>query len=380
MPPTILQVLPALDSGGVERGTVDMARAIAQAGWSALVVSAGGRMVRELEASGARHVAIPIGSKNPLDWRRNLSRLVETVLRNRVDLIHARSRMPAWIGLRAARAAGCPFVTTFHGRYSDANALKKLYNSVMCRGDRVIAISDYIAAEITRRYAIAPPRLCTIHRGIDLEAHGPDRVAGTRVAALAARWGVPKEVPVIMLPARVTRWKGHELLIDALARIPARPWHCLLVGPWDRRRGFHGRLRSRIAGLGLEGRVTFTDHCDDMPAACLLADVAVSASLDPEPFGRVIVEARVAGRRVVAGDHGGAREILADDAGGILVEPGSAAALADGIAAALDAVRASGPVVPAPARMRATYSMETMCARTIDLYGDLLTTGSTAGR
>ena len=372
MPPTVLQVLPALESGGVERGTVDIARALAGAGWNAVVVSAGGRLVPEIEAAGARHVAFPVGSKNPLAWRRNVSRLVDTVHRHRVDIIHARSRMPAWIALRAARLTGCLFVTTFHGRYGDANLLKKRYNSIMIRGDRVIAISDHVAAEIQRRYGLAPPRLCTIHRGVDLGAHGAGRVPPDRVTALAEEWAVPRDTPVIMLPARVTRWKGHELLVDALARIRTLPWHCLMVGPRDERRGFDARLQSRISQAGLGPRITMTGQCDDMPAACLLADVVVSASLDPEPFGRVIVEARVAGRRVVAGDHGGAREILAGDAGGMLVEPGNAAALADGIAAALAAVGTSGTVVPAPGRMLETYSMTTMCSRTLGLYDDLM--------
>ena len=376
MPPTVLQVLPALESGGVERGTVDIARALAGAGRNAVVVSAGGRLVPELEATGAVHVAFPVGSKNPLAWRRNVSRLVDTIRRHRVDIIHARSRMPAWIALRAARLTGCLFVTTFHGRYGDANLLKKRYNSVMIRGDRVIAISDHVAAEIQRRYGLAPPRLCTIHRGVDLGAHGADRVAQARITALAEEWAVPRDTPVIVLPARVTRWKGHELLVDALARIRTLSWHCLMVGPRDERRGFDARLQSRISQSGLGPRITMTGQCDDMPAACLLADVVVSASLDPEPFGRVIVEARVAERRVVAGDHGGAREILAGDAGGVLVEPGNPAALADGIADALAAVETSGPVVPAPGRMLETYSMTTMCSRTLDLYDDLLATRS----
>ena len=371
-PATVMQLLPALDGGGVERGTVDMARALRDAGWNAVVVSAGGRMVRELDQAGATHLTLSVGSKNPLTWRRTLARLIESVRRHDVDVIHARSRMPAWIGLRAARVCGVPFVTTFHGRYGDTNAVKKIYNSVMCRGDRVIAISDHGAAEIRRRYGVDAPRLRTIHRGVDLDVWDLRHVSGPRVAALAARWNMPSGVPVIMLPARVTRWKGHGLLIEALAQLTSLRWHCILVGGHGGKHAYRKALDERIEALGLGARVQFTGHCDDMPAACGLADVVVSASLDPEPFGRVVVEARAMGRRVVAGNHGGAAEILAGDPGGVLVDPGSAAALAEGLGNALGAAARLGSVVPAPERTLRTYSTATMCGRTLALYRELL--------
>lgn len=372
--PTVMQILPALRSGGVERGTVDVARALTSAGWNAIVVSAGGPMVHELNRAGVTHIEMPIGAKNPLKWRANFDRLVDLTFKHGVDILHARSRAPAWIGWRAARKRSLPFVTTFHGRYGDSNPFKKVYNSVMGRGDRVIAISHYIAAEITRRYDVGADRLRVIPRGVDLDLHDPDRVSAERMIKLANAWRLPDGVPVVMLPARVTRWKGHELLIDALALVRDLPFHCLIVGPYEGKESYKARLEARIAKHGLTPHVHLVGHCADMPAAYKLADVVVSASLDPEPFGRVIIEAQAMGRPVVASDHGGAAESMIDGETGWLVQPDNARALADGIRSALtmsdeDRARLSEVAIE---HARTRFSREDMCARTLAVYCEVL--------
>lgn len=372
--PTVLQVLPALVSGGVERGTVDVARAVVEAGWRALVVSRGGPMVRDLERVGATHFALPVHSKNPLTWRSTYDRLVNLIWREGVDLVHARSRMPAWLAWRAAVRNRVPFVTTFHQRPAAATAVKRLYNSVMVRGDRVIAISHYVAERLVADYGLDPARLRVIQRGVDVGLFDPDRVSAERMVRLARAWRVPDGVPVIMLPARVTQWKGHGLLVDALARLERGSFHCLMVGEDGGRRSVRAALEPKIARLGLTPHIHFVGRCDDMPAAYKMADVVVSASLDPEPFGRVMIEAQAMGRPIVAADHGGARETVLAGETGWLVRPNDAEALAAGLRAALalDPGARQRLAARAVAHVREHFSRYQMCARTLAVYSELL--------
>lgn len=372
--PTVLQVLPALVSGGVERGTVDVARALVEAGWRALVVSRGGPMVHEIERVGATHITLPVHSKNPLSWRSTYDRLVDLIRQESVDLVHARSRMPAWLAWRAARRNRVPFVTTFHQRPAAATALKRLYNSVMVKGDRVIAISHYVAERLVADYGLDPARLRVIQRGVDLGLFDPDRVSAERLVRLAERWRVPDGVPVVMLPARVTQWKGHGLLVDALARLERGSFHCLMVGEDGGRHSVRAALEPKIARLGLTPHIHFVGRCDDMPAVYKMADVVVSASLDPEPFGRVMIEAQAMGRPIVATAHGGARETVLPGETGWLVQPNDAAALADGIRAALslDGAARDRMAALAVAHVRENFSRYQMCARTLAVYSELL--------
>ena len=221
-PRSVLQVLPALETGGVERGAVDIAAAVAAAGWRALVASSGGAMVRELVRAGAEHVTLPLARKSPFALRANVASLAALIESEGVDIVHARSRAPAWSAYEAARRTGRPFVTTFHGTYNFGNALKRWYNGVMARGDRVIAISDFIADHVRRNYGVGDERLRVVPRGIDLEVFDPARVNSERIVQLAAKWRLPDGVPVVMLPGRLTRWKGQAALIDALTVLGRR--------------------------------------------------------------------------------------------------------------------------------------------------------------
>ena len=373
-PPTVMQVLPALSSGGVERGTVDMAKSLVAAGWKAIVVSSGGPMVHELERIGGVHIELPIHLKNPLAWRSNFDKLVDLIARHNVDLVHARSRMPAWIAWRASRVRNVPFVTTFHGRYPDSNPLKKIYNGIMVRGDRVIAISHYIGDEILRRFNLDPQRLRVIQRGIDMDVFDPDRVSAERMIKFTQEWRLADGVPVIMLPGRVTRWKGHETLIAALAELSDIDFRCLIVGPYEGKSGFKADLEAKISQLGLDAKVQFVGGCRDMPAAYKLSDVVVSPSLDPEPFGRVIVEAQAMGRPVVASDHGGAAETMIEGETGWLVRPRDPSSLAAGLRQALtmDGPARDRMAVAAVAHARENFSRVTMCARTLAVYMEVL--------
>ncbi len=376
LPPgaTVLQVLPSLDTGGVERGTLEIAQAIVAAGGTALVASEGGRLVAAVERAGGRHIRLPLASKNPATIWLNAGHLGHLVRTEGVGIIHARSRAPAWSALLAARCTGARFVTTYHGVYNEGVPGKRRYNAVMAQGDRVIAISRFVAALLTERHAVEPSRIRLIPRGVDPALFDPDRVASPQVARLAAAWRVPDGAPIVMLPARLTRWKGGAVLIDAMARLARTDACCVLVGATQGRERFARQLQAQAQALGIAGRLRMVGQCDDMPAALALADVVVSASLDPEGFGRAVIEAQAMGCPVIATDHGGAAETVEHGVTGWRVPPGDAGALA----AALDRVLGLRPAdrqamgARARASVLAHYTTAAMQAATLDVYRELL--------
>jgi glycosyltransferase involved in cell wall biosynthesis len=372
-PPVVLQVLPSLISGGVERGTVELAGALVEAGWTSYVASGGGPLEREVARAGATHLTLPLASKNPLVIRRNTVALVRLIRQLGVDIVHARSRAPAWSACAAASVTGRRFVTTFHNAYGARTALKRRYNSVMARGDRVIAISDFVADHAATVYRIGRDRLRTIPRGVDLEIFDPNRVGAQRVINLARQWRLPDGMPVVMLPGRLTRWKGGLDFIAAVAKLGRCDVCCVLAGS-EQRPGFRRELEGAIRENGLAGLFRIVEECRDMPAAYMLADVVVSASRDPEGFGRVIVEAQAMGRPVVATDHGGARETIVPSVTGWLVPPREPAVLAAAIGEALSiAVEERQQLAQRSiAHIAARYTRQAMCAGTIRVYEELL--------
>jgi len=372
-PPAILQVLPALRSGGVERGTLEIAEAQIAAGFRAIVASAGGEMVPALEALGAKHITLPLTAKTPWAIWRNAAALAALARSEGVALIHARSRAPAWSALLAARRMDLPFVTTYHGAYNEGFPGKRLYNSVMARGDRVIAISHFIADLIRARHGVDEARLRVIPRGVDPRRFDPALVSAERLAALRAAWGVAEGQPIIMLPARVTRWKGQMVLVEAMAQLPGDAL-ALLVGDAAERPAFQAELQARIAGLGLQDRVRLVGHATDMPAALMLADVVVHASTDAEAFGRTVIEAQAMARPVIASDLGAPRETVAEGITGWRTPPGDAAALAAALSRALAMTDSERAALGARARaaVLSGYTTAAMQAATMATYRELL--------
>ncbi|MEP4191386.1 MAG: glycosyltransferase family 4 protein, partial [Sneathiella sp.] len=318
-PGTVLQVLPNLSGGGVERGVIEMASALKGAGWSNVVVSGGGKMVYELERIGVPHVQLPMAAKNPIVMRQNIKRLRAVIEEYGVDIVHARSRAPAWSALAAAKKSGVHFVTTFHAAYTRGGFLKNYYNAIMARGEKVIAISDFIAGHIAEHYPMADGRVVTIPRGVDYHKFNPAAVSAERIIKMATDWRLPDGVPVVMLPGRLTRLKGHEMLIRALAKREDKNVLALFVGAGEGREAYRNELNGLIKSLDLEGKVQIKDYCADMPAALMLADVVVSATQVPEGFGRVSVEAQAMGRPVIATAHGGSLETVVNGETGWLV-------------------------------------------------------------
>lgn len=368
--PTVLQVLPALVTGGVERGTLDIAEALAATGARALVASAGGPLVAELLRLGGSHRDLPLAAKAPWALWRNARALTALARLEGVGLLHARSRAPAWSTWRAARRMGVPFVTTWHGTYAEDLPGKRLWNSVMARGDRVIAVSRFIAEHILARHPEVAPRVRVIPRGVDPRRFDPVAVSPARVTALRQAWQLPAGAAVLLLPARLSRWKGQAVLIEALARLPET---AVAVLTGDGSAAYRAELLRLAAAGGVGARVRLVGQLEDMPAALQSADVVVHASTQAEAFGRTVIEAQAMARPVIASDVGGPRETVEHGVTGWRVPPGDAAALAAAIARVLAlppaALAAHGE--RARAAVLAHHTTRAMQDATLDVYREL---------
>lgn len=387
LPPgfTLLQVVPRLDTGGVEQTTLDVAAAVVASGGRSLVVSEGGRMESLLDKGGSALVRLPVASKNPLTIAANARALGRLARREHVSLIHARSRAPAFAARWAARTAGVPLVATYAGIYNGHTAWKRWYNGVMARADLVIANSDYTRAHVLAVHRPDPRKLIAIPRGIDLNAFDPAAVPATRVRAVRRAWALEENEtrPVVLLAGRLTRWKGQAMMIQAVRRLALRgvvDFILVMGGDAQGRTDYRGELEAEIAAAGLTERVRLVGHLLDMPAAYLAADLVATPSLEPEAFGRTAVEPQAMGRPVLAADHGAARETVLPGETGWLVRPGSAEAWAD----ALEAALAAGPTAWARmgeegiARVRDRYSVQAMTRSTLEAYVELLAKRSKA--
>lgn len=378
--PTVLQVIPDLQAGGAERTTVDVAAALVEAGGIAHVASRGGRLDEQLTSGGAILHRLPMHAKNPLVVFVNIFRLLRLIRSASINIVHARSRAPAWSALLAARLAGVPFMTTYHGTYNANSRLKRFYNSVMARGDLVIANSEFIAAHVESIYPKTRGKVRVIHRGSDISWLDPADVTDVRKELLQTEWQLRGAgQPIVMLPGRLTRWKGQTTLVDAVSELERRgieDFLVVIVGDAQGRDEYASGLRKGIRMKGLSDRVRLGGHCEDMPAAYALSTIVVSASTEPEAFGRIAIEAQAMGKPIIATDHGGSAEtvLLGDDiATGWRVKPGDPVALADAIEEAL----AVGPEVwqemgrRGRANAEANFSVKRMCRRTLDVYREL---------
>jgi glycosyltransferase involved in cell wall biosynthesis len=369
--PVVLQVLPAMETGGVERGTVEMTQAITQAEGIALVASAGGRMVSQVQRAGGEHITLPLKTKNP--WRiwRNAERLTDLIRARQVSLVHARSRAPAWSAWIACRRTGVPFVTTYHGTYDESLPGKRYYNSVMAKGRIVIAASHFIADLVKGRHGVDASRLRVIPRGVDPAVFDPAAVSGQRVAKQAAAWRLPVDARAVVLPGRLTSWKGHRTLLDAVARLDRPDVFCVFLGSDQGRRRYVRSLTQQAQQRGIAERLRIVGHTDDMPAALCLADVVVHASTKAEAFGRVVIEAQAMARPVIAADLGGPVETVIHGETGWRVPPGDPDALAEALRIALDLLPADRAALGQRARA-SVPTVRAMQEATLDVYEAVL--------
>lgn len=371
---SVLQVIPALDAGGAERTAVDVARAVVAAGGRSWIASAGGRLAGEAEDGGVKLITGAYDAKNPLTIWRNADALADLIRREKIAIVHARSRAPAWSAYLAARRTGIKFVATYHGIYNAKGALKRTYNSIMARGDAVIANSHFTAKHVAAEHRPDKSKLHVVERGIDIKAFTPENVTPERIADIRKQWSLKSGKPVIVLPNRLTRWKGQLVFIEALAKLPHRNFEAVMIGDAQERDAYVGELLAAVDRLDLNQVVRIPGHCRDMPAALMAADVVVAPSIEPEAFGRAAVEAQAMGRPVVASSLGAQTETILDGVTGFLVSPGDAEALAKGIekALAMTADERSAMAKAARENVLRAYTVDAMCAATLRIYRDLI--------
>ncbi|MEZ5999022.1 MAG: glycosyltransferase family 4 protein [Hyphomonas sp.] len=375
---TILQVAPELSAGGVERTVLEVTEAIVAAGGRALLASKGGRLEAEFKRLGGELFRMDAKTKNPLVLKANEGKLKRIIQDERVSLVHARSRAPAWSAYAAAKATGVPFVTTYHGAYSGTSGLKLKYNSVMAKGDLVIANSQWIADHVHDVHDVPWDRIVTIPRGVDLAVFDPVLVQPSRIDKVKERWGL-KDDPrlVLLLPGRLTEWKGQLVAVAALGMLAPEERAGLvlvLMGDAQGRDAYQARIEDAVVAGHLDGQVVIAPHEADMPAACLAADMVLAPSTRPEAFGRVATEASAMGRPVIVTDHGGARETVIEGVTGTRVEPGDPQALAGAIRALLmiGATARAGMGKAGQAHVREHFSKRGLQAATLGVYKRLI--------
>ncbi len=380
----IMQILPALVSGGVERGVIDVSKAVAKAGFESIVVSNGGPMIQQFNGSKVKHIQLPLNSKNPFTLYQNSKKLAKIINDYQVDLVHIRSRSPAWSAYLACKKTGCKMISTFHGSYSSTLFTKKIspwklkYNAVMLKPKFIIAVSDFIKNYIHQNYSgianLAEKEIRVIHRGVDLNYFCNSKVPQSRIIRLIEQWDLPDDKQIIMLPGRITGWKGHEFLISALAKVQNQNFFCIMVGSLKGHEKFAKYLEQKIKENNLQGKIKIVGETKDMPAAYLVSDMVISSSVKPEAFGRVAIEAGAMGRIIIATNIGGSLETVIDNQTGFLVEVNNVDKLAEIIDQVLvmDKTKKEQIQQNAVTHISQNFSNQKMLDETIEFYRQIL--------
>ena len=373
----ILQVVPELNAGGVERTTIEITQALCITGHSAHVASEGGRLEGELKAAGGILHHLPMSSKNPFLVRANTRALIRLIKAHNIDLIHVRSRAPAFAARAAAQKTNIAFVTTYHGIYNARSKLKRAYNAVMTKGQMVIANSGFTKAHIIKEHGTPECKITVIPRGVDMDAFDPANITAKDIQACRQNWGAGGTRPILLLPGRLTRWKGQIVAIKALAHLHKTGTNAdlVLLGDAQGRQAYVRELKDLAESLGVAKHIFMAAHSKDMPTAYASADLVISASTDPEAFGRVAVEAQAMGKWMLASQHGGALETVVDGKSGYLTPPADAQALTGAIIRALN-LPPKGKKKRAQtsrARIAKQFSATSMQNATLMLYAQAIT-------
>jgi glycosyltransferase involved in cell wall biosynthesis len=372
---TILQVLPSLIAGGVERGTIDISRALIENGFNSIVASSGGVLSDNIGYYEGKHIKLPVDSKNPLQIYNNINSLTQIIKSQKVDIIHARSRAPAWSSYFAAKNANIPFITTFHGTYNFNNFLKKYYNSIMTKGHRVIAVSNFIHQHIIKNYNIDENKIRLIHRGVDTELFNPVNLDQDRLIFLKKKYNIPENTPVILLPGRFSHWKGQMFLIEALNQIKNLDFYCLIVGDQSRHPDYVHKLFAKLDEAGLGSKIQITGPEYDMKSLYAIADIIISASIEPEAFGRISIEAQAMEKLIIATNCGGSCETVIDNETGFHVIPNDISDFADKIKYSLSILgnqHHQTIIKNARASVIEHFSLNVMKQKTLAVYKELL--------
>lgn len=372
---TVLQVIPNMGAGGAEQTTVDVTAALVKAGHRAIIVSNGGPRVIDLQRAGGTHIDMPVHSKSPFKIWSNAQKLKKIIKDEKVDIIHARSRAPAWSALKAARDMGIKFLTTCHAPYNiHGSSWKRKYNSGIAKGDLVIANSEFVAHYLVDNYGVPIPKIRVIPRGIPMDKFTGTNISAEKMLRLSQSWRIPEVATLILLPGRLTRWKGQTVVIEAMSKLKRKDVYCVLVGDDQGRTEYRDELEQMVHDYHLEDRVRIADHCDEMAVAYKMADIVISASIEPEGFGRVAVEGQAMGVMTIATAIGGSKETIIPEVTGWLVPPNDP----DELAKTIDKVLSLTPEERAYVSEQAAYharthfTKEQMTAATLLVYKELM--------
>ena len=366
---TIAQILPALNTGGVERGVVEISKALVENNFRSIVISSGGHMVSQINRNGGNHYELDVATKNPLKWPKIRTELKKILESENVDLIHFCSRAPAWIGMPLGSILDIPIITSVHMRFRKSNLFKKYYNSILTKGNSIIAISKHIEESIKTYFPKVSGKIKIIHRGVDLDLFDPNKINPARIIAQSKHLNLKDNVPVIIMAARPAMWKGYQILIKALSKVNHN-FQCVLIGAGDGNKKFQKILINKIIQSKLETKIRLVNSTRDIQAAMILGDLIIMPSLTPEPFGRIVLEAQALGKIPIAFDHGGASETIIDGKTGFLAEPLKVTSLSEKISFALSLKPQKREKIGEFAKkfVSKNFNHNKMCNLTLSLY------------
>ena len=377
----VLQVIPKLGYGGAETGCYDIAHYLPENNCKSFIVTSGGELLKFVDKKKVKIFKLPVQSKNPLLIIINSIILVGIILLNNISIVHARSRAPAWSCLFATKITGRKFVTTFHGTYNFKNKIKKIYNSVMLRSDLIIAGSNFIFSHIKENYSNYlndKKKFLVIFRGINVDYFDSSTTLESDEKKLLKQWNIEKDKKIVLLPGRLTSWKGQEVLIEAVnlinIEIGYEAFYLVILGSDQGRELYKKKLIRLSEQYRMSKQIRFISHCKNMPLAYKVSDIIISASNEPEAFGRVSVEAQSMGKPIIASNIGGSNETIIDEKTGFLFESNNAKSLSEQILRVLNMEETSLKMMGIEARKNVTqrFNVEKMCFSTYSEYKRLL--------
>jgi glycosyltransferase involved in cell wall biosynthesis len=377
----VLQVIPKLGYGGAETGCYDLAHYLPEHNYSSFIVTSGGKLIKYIDKKKVKLIRLPVHSKNPILIFLNSIMLVLIILFFNISIVHARSRAPAWSCLLATKITRRKFVTTFHGTYSFSNLIKKFYNSIMVRSDLIIAGSNFIFSHIKNNYSKylnLKKKFLVIFRGINIDYYDPTTTLESEENKLITKWNIKKDKVIILMPGRLTSWKGQEVFIEALNLINKELGHeafyAVILGSDQGRDVYKKKIKRLAEQHRLLNQLKFVEHCDNMPLAYKICDLVVSASIKPEAFGRVAIEAQSMEKPIIASNIGGSNETIIDNITGFLFEKGSAESLSKKIIEVMKLDKATLKSMGNEGRKNIIkkFNVEKMCFSTYSEYKKLL--------
>ena len=369
----VMQVLPHLNSGGLVSGAVEVAKELVNSNFKSLVVSSGGYKENEILRNNSILEKLPVHSKNIFTIISNKKKLIDLAIKHNVNVIHARSRAPAWSAYFAAKELNLPFVTTFHGTYGTENFLKKKYNSIMLKGHVTIAISKFIKQHIHGEYGITK-NIYVIPRGVNTNIFSPKKVSSARLINASKKISIEGNDQIILLPGRLTNWKGHKLAVKAISKLKVNNFKLVFIGDLQGRIKYRKELINLATTLNVDNKVIFINHTRDLPSYLMLSDIVLSCSTKPEAFGRTVLEAQAMGKPVIAFNHGGSVELINDNENGTLCKVGDIDDLATNIEKVLKLSIYKRKILSKKSisNVNEKYLTKFMCKKTLNIYIKLI--------